>query len=92
MQFLFSCILSDADSDNDDNQSNQPSVIFDNESIAMKSSSSNSDSGYSTVPSSSAVRTGLEIDFDTDPEVFYFIQSSCMSVDHKLCLFCRLTT
>ncbi len=92
MQFLFSCILSDADSDNDDNQSNQPSVIFDNESIAVKSSRSNSDSGYSTVPSNQTVRTGLEIDFDTDPEVFYFIQSPCMSVDHKLCLFCRLTT
>ncbi|XP_064387404.1 poly [ADP-ribose] polymerase tankyrase-1-like isoform X5 [Halichondria panicea] len=67
---------SDADSDNDDNQSAQPSVELDNESIAVKSKSSHSDSGYNTVLSnclpsqtSSTVHTEFEIDLDADPQL-----------------------
>ena len=70
-------VLSDADSDNDDNQSTQPSLELDDESIAAKSKSSHSDSGYSTVSSkhppsktSSTVHAEFEIDLDADPEVY----------------------
>ncbi len=81
-------ILLDADSDNDDNQNTRPSVVIDSESIAAKSKSSHSDSGYNTVSSkcppsqtSSAVRTDFEIDLDIDPEVFY--STATMFVNHN---------
>ncbi len=67
-------------------------MVIDNESIAAKSNSSHSDSGYNTVSSksqtSSAVHTDFEIDLDADPEVFY--STATMSVDHNYMFFLLL--
>ena len=61
---------------------------LDDQSIAVKSKSSHSDSGYNTVSSkrlpsqtSSTVHTELEIDLDADPEVYFTLYTA----SHHVC-------
>ena len=67
-------------------------MVIDNESIAAKSKSSHSDSGYNTVSSKRPPRqtssADFEIDREADPQVFY--STANMFVNHIMFFILQL--